>query len=61
MKYYSTPNELMDLDLWDTYCEQAGISVWAVNEGLMDSKKDIEVPLYIAQQIIVRNSYKEQS
>ena len=30
-----TPRELMDMDLWDKYCEISGISV--VNEGLLDS------------------------
>ena len=28
--------KILDLGLWDKYCEVYGISVWAINEGLMD-------------------------
>lgn len=37
MKYVITADELMDRCLWEQFCEDRGINVWAVNEGGMDS------------------------
>jgi len=29
-----TPHELMKLGLWERYCDETGMSIYAVNEGL---------------------------
>lgn len=34
-----TAREIMDKGLWDKFCELKGISVWAVNEGQVDSSE----------------------
>lgn len=31
-----TARELMDLGLWDRFCEETGTNVWCVNEGQLD-------------------------
>ena len=41
MKIIITPNDLMDKGIWEKACELLGINVWAVNEGLMDSDKEL--------------------
>lgn len=37
MQVVVTAEEIIDRGLWDQFCEDHGINVWAVNEGLMDS------------------------
>lgn len=37
MKVLVTADELMDKGRWDEYCEDHGINIWAVKEGLMSS------------------------
>lgn len=36
-----TVRELIQLNLWDKYCDDTGMNIWAVNEGLID--KDVEL------------------
>lgn len=43
MKVIVTAEELIDKWLWDDFCEERGINVWAVNEGLMDSEHEFEL------------------
>jgi hypothetical protein len=40
MRILVTVNELIERGLWDEVCEERGINVWAVNEGLMDSDEE---------------------
>ena len=35
MKIIVTADEILDKDVWREFCEDNGINVWAVNEGLM--------------------------
>ena len=37
----ATPSELMDMGLWEEYCEDQGINPWIVKEGLMKSDHKI--------------------
>ena len=46
-----TPIEAMELGIWQIVCDKAGINPWAVNEGLIDPDKEIEVPELIARQL----------
>ena len=41
MKVIVTASELIDKGYWGDYCEETGLSIWCVNEGLMDSKEEI--------------------
>ena len=41
MKILTTPDELMDRLAWDKACDLLGYSVWAVNEGQMESDAEI--------------------
>ena len=36
MKYIITAEELIDRGLWEQFCGDRGINVWAINEGQMD-------------------------
>ncbi len=38
----TTAKELMDLGLWRRFCEETGISIWAVSEGLLDENEKLE-------------------
>lgn len=40
MRYLFTAEELIDQCVWDEFCKDRGINVWAVNEGLMDSDEE---------------------
>lgn len=50
-RFVISASDLMDLGKWDDVCELKGISVWAVNEGLMDSSEGIVLTLEEAKQI----------
>ena len=39
----TTPGELLELGLWDDYCEISGTSVWAVNEGMINREEEIYI------------------
>jgi hypothetical protein len=41
MKVTTTPTELINRLAWNEACDMLGISVWAVNEGQMDSGEEI--------------------
>lgn len=43
MQLKLTPNDMMNIGIWDKYREINGISEWAINEGLLRS--DEELPL----------------
>jgi hypothetical protein len=36
MKIIVTAEEIMDKGSWEKFCEEFGINLWAMNEGLMD-------------------------
>lgn len=40
MRIILTASEILDRGAWDTFCEDRGISVWAMNEGQMDSDEE---------------------
>jgi hypothetical protein len=40
---------LMDVGLWDSACEAAGISPWAVHEGQMDNLDTVSVSINAAE------------
>jgi hypothetical protein len=40
MKIIVTAEEILDKGVWDEFCEEFGINVWAINEGLMDSDEE---------------------
>jgi hypothetical protein len=40
MKVVVTAEDLIDRGVWETFCEEKGFNVWAVNEGLMDSSDE---------------------
>jgi len=40
-----TPKEAMSLGIWDKVCELSGINVWALNEGLIDENKELEIEI----------------
>ena len=42
MKISLTAREINDKGLWDKFCEYTGISVWAMNEGLLGSDESFE-------------------
>lgn len=37
-----TIRELMNLGLWDRYCQDTGTNEWALNEGLIDKDTEVE-------------------
>lgn len=39
MEITLTAEEMLNRGLWDMFCELRGISVWAINEGQVDSKE----------------------
>ena len=41
MKITIKASELIELGLWERYCDLWGINVWAVNEGQMASDEEI--------------------
>jgi hypothetical protein len=54
MKVVTTPKEIMDAPLvgsWDIVCDELGLNPWCVNEGQMESKERIELPVALAQRI----------
>lgn len=51
MKVKVTARELIDKGLWDDVCELTGLSVWCVNEGLMDSSEEVELTEAQAKQV----------
>lgn len=40
MRYIFTAEELIDQCVWDEFCQDRRINVWAVNEGLMNSDEE---------------------
>ena len=40
-----TFNEAQRLGIWATICTLGGINEWAVNEGLLDPNKELEIKL----------------
>ena len=38
MKIFVTARWIMDNGYWEKFCEVAGYSVWAVNEGMDDTE-----------------------
>ncbi|MBT7913457.1 hypothetical protein HN588_06070 [Candidatus Bathyarchaeota archaeon] len=42
---------LMDNWLWEEYCEVSGTSLWAVNEGQIDSDENVEVPAELMRRV----------
>lgn len=38
----ATVSELIELGLWERYCEDTGTNEWAINEGLIDSETELE-------------------
>ena len=43
MQILTNPKELMDIWAWDTYCHEAGLNPYALNEGLMDKDERLIV------------------
>lgn len=39
----ATPYELIELGLWERYCNQFGVSVWAVSEGQIDEDTELDI------------------
>ncbi len=48
-----TPSELLELGKWDRYCKLKGMNVWAINEGLVDSKELLPLTLEEAEQLSI--------
>lgn len=46
--------DIMKLGLWDEYCHQSGMSVWAVNEGY-DSDNWVSVKISKESDIILED------
>ena len=42
---------LMDNWLWDEYCEVSGTSLWAVNEGQLNSGESVAVPAPLMRRV----------
>ena len=40
MKVIISAEEIMDRGRWEEFCEDRGLNVWAVNEGLMDEGEE---------------------
>lgn len=38
-----TPNQLMNIGLWNKFCEMRGYNPWCVNEGLMRSDEQVSL------------------
>ena len=51
MKVKVTARELIDKGYWDDVCRMTGLSIWCVNEGLIDSSEEIELTEAQARQI----------
>ena len=51
MKVILTPRELMDRGKWDKACEVLGYNPWCVNEGQMDSDKEIVMTIETMTEI----------
>lgn len=43
MKITVTAREILDKGVWDEFCEEFGINVWAINEGLMDDSEEFSL------------------
>ena len=41
MKIVITANEAIDMGIFEEVCDMKGISVWVVNEGMMESDEEI--------------------
>ncbi len=50
MNIIVTAEELIDRGLWDQFCEDRGLNVWSVNEGLMDEDHEFTLPYKEAQK-----------
>ena len=42
MKLILTAGEIMELGIWEDVCDLKGIHLYALNEGRMDAKEEIE-------------------
>ena len=42
---------IQDNWLWEKYCKATGTSLWAVNEGLMDSDESVVVPPALVSRV----------
>src|SRR5579864_4347408 len=47
-----TAREIMNLSLWEEYCEASGMSVYAVNEGMNDNEP-LDIPESLYTKIIL--------
>ena len=43
MKITVTAQEVLDAGVWDEFCEEFGLNVWAINEGRMDSDEEFSL------------------
>ena len=51
MKIKVTAGEVLDKGDWDTFCDLKGLSVYAINEGLMSSDETFELTLQEAKEV----------
>ena len=40
MRIVLTASEINDRGCWERFCEERGIDVWAMNQGLMESSEE---------------------
>jgi len=51
MKIVTTPHELMELRLWERYCDLHDTNMWAVNEGLLGPDDEITLTAEEAKEL----------
>jgi hypothetical protein len=44
MRIYCTAGQLNEMGLWERYCELTGTSLYAMNEGRLDSSESMAIP-----------------
>lgn len=58
MKVLITAEELINIGLWDRFCDKRGINVWAINEGLMDEDEKFVLSWDEAEELgIIKDCY----
>jgi hypothetical protein len=51
MRYIVTIGELMDIGLWQEYCEATGRNPYCVNEGLADRDDELDINSDLAVEL----------
>ena len=51
LKIVVTPNYLIEHHLWDKYCVLHQTNPWAINEGLLESDKELKLTLEEANEL----------